>query len=143
MDNSTLSRRKFFVLVAKISGMALFMGSWALAEEKRRGAKPPASGSVHKDLDLPMADSGKETALALHYHQSHEEAKAGHHTMVEKNGVPWDKQTCGNCNFYKNVGTKKVKVNGAEKEVEVGTCMVLPQKLVTTTGICNSWAKKG
>lgn len=39
-------------------------------------------------------------------------------------------QVCSNCNFYKDTGNN------------MGTCTVIPNKLVAGSGWCNLWVKK-
>lgn len=148
-QGSSINRRQFFTQVAQIAGAVVLaptiLKSVARAEEKRRGAKPDAAApaGAAKEMSWSMAEPGKDLAGGMHYHHSKEEAKADKDsTKIEKSGVAWDSQQCANCSFYKKAGSKKVKVNGKEQEVEVGACTVIPQKLVASTGICNTWAKK-
>ena len=143
-----VGRRRFFSNLAQIAGAlvvapALFK-SVAYGEEKRRGGKTDAAaGGGAKELAWPIVEPGKDSALAMRYYHSHAEAKGDAQVnKTEKGGVAWEKQACNSCSFYKKVGTKKVKVDGKEQEVEVGTCTIFPQKLVTGSGFCNTWAKK-
>ncbi len=146
-DIST-GRRQFFSNLIKLSGAVLLapaiLKSVAVGQEKRRGAKPDAAAAGGaKELSWPVVEPGKDAALAMHYYHSHEEAKGDAQVnKAEKAGLPWEKQTCANCNFYKKVGTKKLKVAGKEQDVEVGSCTIFAQKLVAGPGYCNSWAKK-
>ncbi len=141
-----IKRRQFFTSLVQLTGAALLapviLNSVARAEEKRRGAKPDAAAAGGtKELSFPLVEPGKDTALAMHYYHSHDEAKNDTQvSKAEKSGMTWDKQTCAGCSFYKKVGMKKIKSDG--KELEVGTCTLFPQKLVAAAGICNSWAKK-
>lgn len=143
-----VGRRRFFSSLAQIAGALIvaptIFKSVAHGQEKRRGAKTDAAaGGGAKEMSWPMVEPGKDSAKPLHYHHSHAEAKKDADVnKAEKSGVAWEKQTCNACSFYTKVGTKKVKVDGKEQEVEVGICTIFPQKLVTGSGFCNSWAKK-
>lgn len=113
----------------------------ALAERKRGSA--PAAGSGDSATSWPMVEPGKDAAVAMAYHHTHEEAEKDKNTSkVEKTGVKWNDQRCKNCSFYADAGKKKVKIGSSEKEVSVGKCTIFPNKLVAAEGICNSWAKK-
>ena len=128
MSPKNLSRRSFMQWMA--AGAALVATPWFVqAQERRRGSAPKASS----ELDLPMAVPGKDAAAALNYVEKHADVKKAE-LKVEKAGVAFDKQNCSNCIFYKSVGQKGGK--------DVGTCQVLPGKLVVGGGWCSSWAKK-
>ncbi len=140
-ENKNINRRGFLQLSGAVLIAPMVISAVAGAEEKRRGS--PAGGAAAsgaaKELDLPLVEPGKDAALAMRYYHSHAEAKADAQVnKAEKTGVPWEKQVCSACSFYKKAGMKKV----AGKDQEVGACTIFPQKLVAGAGFCNSWAKK-
>lgn len=138
-ENQNINRRGFLQLSGALLLAPVVIGAAAKAEERRRGSAPAAAAGGAKELDLPLVEPGKDAALAMRYYHSHADAKADAQVnKAEKTGVPWEKQLCSSCSFYKKAGTKKV----AGKDQEVGTCTIFPQKLVAGAGFCNSWAKK-
>ena len=140
-ENKNINRRGFLQLSGAVLLAPVVIGAVARAEERRRGSAAPSAAPAggSKELDLPLVEPGKDAALAMRYHHSHADAKADAQVnKAEKTGVPWDKQVCSACSFYKKAGTKKVD----GKDQEVGTCTIFPQKLVAGAGFCNSWAKK-
>lgn len=127
-----LNRRNFVTLLGLGALASVIAPGSALAQERRRGggAAKPAGGG---EIDLPLAVPGKEAAAALNYAEKHSDVKKPE-LKVAKSGVSFDDQKCSNCMFYKKVGMKNGK--------EVGTCQVLPGKLVLGEGWSTSWVKK-
>lgn len=143
-----MKRREFFkrcIQLVGISALAPAVFSKVVqAEERRRGGGSGGGAAASGPLSFAVVEPGKDSALAMRYHHTKEEAKKDAQALkAEKTGVPYEKQFCNNCSFYVKVGKKKVNIGGKETEVEVGTCTIFPQKLVAAEGICNSWAKKG
>jgi hypothetical protein len=131
------SRRVFFKKLVSLTGAALLaphlIGSIAGAEEKRRAKKDAGGATETGDLAFPFVDPSKDTGAALKYHHKNSEVKDAA-LKIERNGVPFDKQTCATCMLYTGVGKK-----GSD---EVGKCALFPNHLVKSTGWCMSWQKK-
>lgn len=117
MENTNISRRRFFVQVLGITGAAVLAPALLQAQEKRRSAAPAAAGGA-----LPLLDPKDPTAKAVKYV---EDAKAA----PESKG-----NHCATCGFYKKTEMRAGK--------EVGTCTIFAGKVVRAEGWCASWNKK-
>lgn len=129
MDSAKFNRRNFVQLIGLGALAGTLLPLNALAQERRRGGAAKPAG----ELDLPLAVPGKDAAAALNYVEKHSDVKKAE-LKVAKSGVAFEQQKCSNCMFYKKVGTKNGK--------EVGTCQVLPGKLVLADAWSTSWTKK-
>jgi hypothetical protein len=145
-EESNSSRRQFFKTAAAFGGLALLMPALVQgAEERRRaapaagagGAAPGAAAGAgaggNADLNLPLVKPGEGMAASLHYQHNHKDIK-DKSLMVERQGVPFDKQHCAVCMLYTPVGKK----NGED----VGKCALFAGQLVKATGWCTSFSKK-
>lgn len=138
-DLNSSSRRQFFKIAAAFGGLALLMPTLAKAAEERRRAKPaePAAGAAPAagggDTNLPLVKPGEGMAASLHYVHNHKDLK-DKSLMVERQGVPFEKQHCAACMLFTPAGKK----NGEE----VGKCQLFAGQLVKGTGWCTSYTKK-
>jgi len=117
MENTNISRRRFFVQILGITGAVAFAPALLKAQEKRRSAAPAAGAGA-----IPLVDPKDPVAKAVKYVEDAKqspESKGNH---------------CGNCGFYKKTETRAGK--------EVGTCTIFAGKLVHAEAWCASWNKK-
>lgn len=117
MENTNISRRRFFVQVLGITGAAVLAPAILNAQEKRRSAAPAAGGGA-----LPLVDAKDPVAKAVKYVEDFKkapEAKGNH---------------CATCGFY-----KKTEMRGGK---EVGSCTIFAGKVVLADAWCASWNKK-
>lgn len=91
-----------------------------------------AAEVIYKEADLATTKKNPSIA-ALKYV---DDATKSTDRKVEKMGVAADKQTCANCNFYKEPGI----LEGKEK-APVGKCLMLANQVVHAAGWCAVWAK--
>jgi hypothetical protein len=140
MSQSNTSRRQFFKTAAAFGGLALLMPALVQGAEERRRAAPAAGGAApdaaaggNADLNLPLVKPGEGMAATLHYQHTHKDIK-DKSLMVERQGVPFDKQHCSGCMLFTAVGKK-----GSD---EVGKCALFAGQLVKATGWCTSFSKK-
>jgi hypothetical protein len=117
MENTNISRRRFFVQVLGITGAAVLAPAILNAQEKRRSAAPAAGGGA-----TPMVDPKDPVAKAVKYVEDAKQApeSKGNH--------------CATCGFYKKAEMRAGK--------EVGSCTIFAGKLVHAEGWCASWNKK-
>lgn len=136
-----MERRSFFKQIIVLA-LSIFSAQALAQEEKRRPKKPEkkeagkadAKGAGKTaDLSLPLANPNEEPAKALRYVHSKADVKDAA-LKTDRMSVKWDDQFCKNCMFYVEAGKKDGAV--------VGTCQLIPKKLVKAEGWCNSWAKK-
>lgn len=141
------SRRQFFIRAGQMLGLVAagpLLSRVVFAEEKRR-ARPAAGGAAAGgaaapaasgggDLSKPMVDPNSPQAKAVNYALKHADVKKAE-LKIERNGVPFEKQYCKDCTFYKKAGNK----NGGE----VGNCTVLSNNNVPHDAWCATWVKKG
>lgn len=128
------SRRSFVKLALGLGGFALLGSAPALAQERRRTAKPGgAAAGAGGDANLPLVEPGKGMAASVQYHHKNTEVKDAK-LKVDRSGVPFAKQTCSNCMLYTKAGMK----NGEE----VGKCTLFAGNVVKGGGWCASWSKK-
>lgn len=130
------SRRSFFVQALGFVSLGL-VSSLATAEEKRR-ARPAAGAAAGGAADAgplaqPILSPKDQTAIPMNYVEKHADLKKPE-LKIERGGLPFDKQYCNNCSFYKEVGTKEGS--------KVGTCTIFNGKLVKDQAWCASWNKK-
>jgi hypothetical protein len=144
------SRRQFFLRVGQMLGLAVVIpsviSSVVFAEERRRarpaeggaaGAGAGGAGGAEKpkgDVNKPMVDPKSKMAQDLSYSLKHADVKKPE-LKTERQGVPFEKQFCKDCNFYQGAGKK----NGTE----VGNCTVLSGNNVPHDAWCSSWFKRG
>lgn len=66
------SRRRFFIHLGQMLGLAAFASAWygskVFAEEKRRARTTEAGGAGGADAELSMVEPGKGTAVPVNYH---------------------------------------------------------------------------
>lgn len=135
MSDST-SRRQFFKFAAAFGGLALLMPNLVQgAEERRRAGKPADAGGAAGggDTALPLVKPGEGMAKNLNYHHDHKDIK-DKSLMVERQGVPFEKQHCSGCMLFTAVGKKDGD--------EVGKCTLFSGQLVKAKGWCASYSKK-
>lgn len=134
-----LSKRDLLAGLGTIWGLGLIVSQFSpsklLADERRRGAKTESSAGGNKEIDWPQVKPGEGVAAALSYWPNHKEAEKDSKTDKKTDkGTPWEKRFCNNCSFYTKVGEK----NG----MTLGKCSLFQKSLVSSEGLCNSWAKK-
>jgi ribosomal protein S27AE len=137
MEQNTTSRRRFFIHVGQMLGLAalapVLFSAKALAEEKRR-ARPTEGGAAGgAEAGLTMVEPGKGAGAAVNYVLKHSDVKDAA-LKIERGGLPFEKQLCTNCGFYAKHSVK----NGEE----VGKCQIFPNQLVKGSAWCASWNKK-
>ena len=123
--------RRGFIGQALVLGAAALFGHYATAQERRRGGGSAAGGE--KEIDFALLDPKSAPATAVNYVEVHSDFKKNE-MKVERQGVKWEAQNCGNCGFFKKVGLKNGK--------EAGTCQIFPKKLVLEKAWCATWNKK-
>lgn len=130
----TGNRREFFKLamavVAAPVALDLLLGKKAHAEEKRRAA-PAAGGAVA----CKMAKPGVGMAAGINYQEDKMAVKDAK-LKVERQGVPFAKQSCENCMLF------SAPTNCAGKSAGACAMFASTKELVAAQGWCSSWSKK-
>jgi hypothetical protein len=123
----SLQRRDFLKLVIAGVGAATVLPQLGYAEERRRGGSAAAGG------ELPLAEPGKGAAGAVNYvHEKSAVKDAGQ--KKDRQGVPFAKQSCANCQLY--------TAHGKKGKDDVGKCTIFQGQVVKASGWCTTWAKK-
>ena len=120
-------RRDFLKLMLVAAGAATVLPQLAIAEERRRGGSAAAAG------DPPLVEPGKGAAASLNYVHKQSDIK-DESLKKERQGMPFAKQNCANCQLY--------TANGKKGADDVGKCSIFPNQVVKAKGWCTSWAKK-
>lgn len=139
MSQQSSSRRHFLktlggggIALAAIPALAGLFASVAQAE-RRRGGGGTAAGGAANELSWPLVNPNDGAARGVNYAETHDKVTKAD-LKVDRQGVKFADQKCGNCGLYKAVGKKDGK--------DVGACTIFPQKLVVAGGWCTSWNKK-
>ena len=87
-----------------------------------------------KQPEMKLIDDAKDQmAKSMNYH--HDKKKIPKNFQIERMGVAFKEQNCGNCMFY-------IDPKGMIKKDNVGTCRLIPGGVVKEKGSCATWAKK-
>lgn len=129
-----MTRRSLIQKVTGLSALLALAPQALMAEEKRRarGGDSKAAAAAGP-LGYPLVDPAGNAGKAVNYVRAHADLKDAK-LKTERQGMAWDQQICGNCSFYKEVGTK----DGGK----VGTCTIFANQLVLEKAWCASWNKK-
>ena len=120
MNNSNQSRRDFFKQALGVAGLALMAPTLVRS----------VFTSVAQAADAPkFVAPGKGMAASVNYLE--DKKKAPKNLQIERNGVPFAKQSCSGCALY----TKDAVGN-------YGKCALFPNENVKPTSWCQSWSKK-
>lgn len=126
------SRRQILKSIPAVVGLGLLgTASLASAEQRRRPKKGDAAGASGAAALPPVDPATDPMAKSVNYVEKHADLKKAE-LKTERQGVPWDKQFCNNCQLH-------TVLPGTTERVG---CTLFSGKSVNAIGWCGSWAKK-
>lgn len=135
--NHNSNRRDFlrntFQWVGLVAAAPLFLKSIASAEERRRGGGSAAPAAGAGGDALPLVKPGEGMAAGVNYVEDKAQVKKAE-LKIDRSGVKFADQHCGNCGFYTKVGMKDGK--------EIGKCTIFAGQAVHSNAWCSTWNKK-